>query len=288
MATSNQYRSGYGSSSEAQGVIGFYYTNNTNTASNACSFGYDSAYFKPLNTSHNKNNAFSVRCVMADTDTRTLTNLTYMQDTTTKICANSAENESKSLADNRDTNSYRVTKLKDGNCWMTQNLKFANGTVNGVTIPAPASSGTSVATAPQVWSNSGQDGFLYNWCAVVAISDCSSTTTEPTTSICPTGWQLPSNSGSPNFSNLFGLYGLPSSNASGNYVSTVEASPLYFTRAGLYHSGYNAQGSYGYYWSRTPNGTSNAYNFNYNTSNFNPQNNNNKNNGFSVRCVLGS
>ena len=52
-----------------------------------------------------------------------LTQLTYMQDMTWDICNNtSAVNTTKQLIDTRDGKSYYVTKLKDGNCWMTQNL----------------------------------------------------------------------------------------------------------------------------------------------------------------------
>ncbi len=48
--------------------------------------------------------------------------LTYMQDMTTDICRNTATEVTKQLVDTRDGNSYWVAKLKDGNCWMTQNL----------------------------------------------------------------------------------------------------------------------------------------------------------------------
>lgn len=57
-------------------------------------------------------------------DTRTLTNITYMQDMSGGICERSAENETKQLIDKRDGKKYWVTKLADGNCWMTQNLDY--------------------------------------------------------------------------------------------------------------------------------------------------------------------
>ena len=46
----------------------------------------------------------------------------------------------------------------------------------------------------------------------------------------------------------------------------------------------NVVGSQGYYWSSTPNGTSNGYNLWFNSGGFNPSNNNNRYLGFSVRC----
>ena len=39
---------------------------------------------------------------------------------------NNGSNISITLRDTRDNNTYTVAKLKDGNCWMTQNLRFKN------------------------------------------------------------------------------------------------------------------------------------------------------------------
>lgn len=48
----------------------------------------------------------------------------------------------------------------------------------------------------------------------------------------------------------------------------------------------NNEGSNGNYWSSTPNGSNNAYNLNFNSSNVNDgTNNNNRYNGQSLRCV---
>lgn len=52
----------------------------------------------------------------------TMFDLTYMQDMTSDICTNTREGYTKQLIDTRDGKSYWVAKLKDGNCWMTQNL----------------------------------------------------------------------------------------------------------------------------------------------------------------------
>ncbi len=66
-----------------------------------------------------------------------LTQLTYLQDMTPDICANTQDYVNKDdyiekrLIDYRDGNSYYVAKLADGNCWMTQNLhlNFAPTTI---------------------------------------------------------------------------------------------------------------------------------------------------------------
>ncbi|MFR9606826.1 MAG: hypothetical protein SNG97_06585 [Rikenellaceae bacterium] len=48
----------------------------------------------------------------------------------------------------------------------------------------------------------------------------------------------------------------------------------------------NNVGTNGYYWSASPNSTTNGYNLNFNSSGVNPANNNNRSNGFQVRPVL--
>ena len=53
-----------------------------------------------------------------------LSQIDNMQEMTSAICAVSTENETTRLTDTRDGKQYWVTKLADGNCWMTQNLDF--------------------------------------------------------------------------------------------------------------------------------------------------------------------
>ena len=271
-----------------QGNGGNYWVRTLYNSSAPYLFSYGTNYFYPQNYM-GKNGQASVRCVMADTETRTLTNLTYMQDMTTKICANSVEHESKSLIDSRDNNSYRVTKLKDGNCWMTQNLKLAgprtltpndSNVATNVTIPAAASSGTSVDTTMQIWNEySGYDGKYYNWCAATVSDNCSSITTEQTNSVCPKGFRLPSGTGYHSFSNLFDKYNVSS-------YSTAEAIPLYFTRAGGNNGSYFDLGATGLYLTRNahPDGKYISIVY-YNDSVFYSNATNGKADGSSLRCL---
>ena len=71
-----------------------------------------------------------------------------MQEMTSTICANAAENDTAQLTDARDGKKYWVTKLKDGNCWMTQNLDFD--------IPASGltSADSDINNASGVWNTS--------------------------------------------------------------------------------------------------------------------------------------
>ena len=59
-----------------------------------------------------------------------LSQIDNMQEMRAEICGASTENETKQLTDTRDGKKYWVTKLADGNCWMTQNLDLdlTNGT----------------------------------------------------------------------------------------------------------------------------------------------------------------
>ena len=52
----------------------------------------------------------------------TLMDIDDMQEMTSSICENSPQLATKQLRDIRDGKYYWVTKLADGNCWMTQNL----------------------------------------------------------------------------------------------------------------------------------------------------------------------
>ncbi len=224
-----------------------------------------------------------------------ITGLTNMQDMTSSACAATPTGTSVKLKDTRDGKTYYVTKLEDGNCWMTQNLAY--GTTSTTSIGTPCTlSGTSCSG----WSNSttakyfaigshsdgnhSSQGNFYNWPAAVA-GDTS--TTEPKQGICPDKWQLPTsnNTNSKSFGGLANAYSA-GNNAAGSKIFRGE--PLYFQYGGYVNNAtlYNA-GSNGYYWSSTPN-TSNAnraYNLYLDSSDANPSDNNFRSNGFSVRCV---
>ena len=62
-----------------------------------------------------------------------LSQIDNMQEMTAGICQASTENEIKQLTDTRDGKEYWVTKLADGNCWMTQNLDLDLSTSKALT-----------------------------------------------------------------------------------------------------------------------------------------------------------
>ena len=158
-----------------------------------------------------------------------------MQDVTTEIC-NNTETATETtgtytLTDKRDNKTYTVAKLKDGKCWMTQNLALELSTsraltnqdtdLNNVTSWTPERNTiASNALSSSTWANSNTDpysyksstasyGVYYNWTAAIASNDSSSLTTAYSNapdSICPKGWRLPVvyNGSSSNFPNEFG------------------------------------------------------------------------------------
>ena len=65
---------------------------------------------------------FAQAFAYAGVDTYGTTGLYAMQDMTSTICGYVYNEKTAQMVDKRDGKVYWVTKLKDGNCWMTQNL----------------------------------------------------------------------------------------------------------------------------------------------------------------------
>ena len=230
-------------------------------------------------------NGFSVRCI-AD-DKLSLDNIANMQDMTPEVCANTKEHQVATLKDVRDGNTYTVAKLKDGKCWMTQNLRIAGKTLTSTdsdvttsyTIPASSlasfDSGTYDASNAYVDS----DGGFYTWRTATAGTGTQALSTNgqnTTVSICPKGWRLPTSGSSGEFRTLYNNY---------NSSSALRSNPVNFTLSGAVHSNSRRDQGYGYYWSSTVNSSNSAYYLNLNISNAIPADYGSKFYGFSVRCI---
>ena len=75
-----------------------------------------------------------------------MTSLSTMQEMTPEVCAKTEVGTVARLTDARDQKQYWVTKLADGNCWMTQNLDLDLGVKDGdtdTTVLTPADSDVS-------------------------------------------------------------------------------------------------------------------------------------------------
>ena len=230
-------------------------------------------------------NGFSVRCI-AD-DKLSLDNIANMQDMTPEVCANTKEHQVATLKDVRDGNTYTVAKLKDGKCWMTQNLRIIDKTItpadsdvtSNYTIPASSISGFDHYDTSNAYVDNNDGGF-YTWYAATAGTGTTALTTNgqnTTVSICPKGWRLPTGGDNGEFKVLYDNY---------NSSSALRSNPVNLTLFGYVHSssrGY--QGSYGFYLSSTVYSSNVAYYLNLNTSSVYPAGNLSKLVGFSVRCI---
>ena len=236
-----------------------------------------------------------VRCVL---DSRTVSDIAYMQQMSPAICSNTSTGTTATLRDRRGRGSaggtstgYGVIKAADGNCWMTTNFDLYNIALTpelsdfssgSFTLPASTNWNTNLYTAAKVHkaTNSGYtDQVYYNWCSAVALSDCS-TTHQQDRSVCPKGWRLPIN----------GEYGTLLSSYS------VTTGPQLLANSTLGFSKYHGywdwntvsegnQNSNGYFQTSTPYGSGYNYLLNYYTTGVATTGTIDKGYGLSIRCL---
>lgn len=123
--------------------------------------------------------------------------ITYMQEMTSDICAQSNLHDEKQLIDSRDNQSYWVAKLKDGNCWMVQNLAYdiktsvplsaANSDIMSDWYPP---TNTSYAIPAASSSYSPTDTYSWNLGRYVLATPSSATSCDATTGVLTTGKTL--------------------------------------------------------------------------------------------------
>ncbi len=89
-----------------------------------------------VNTSQaadNYSNSVMISAVAQPRDLTVFGGIKTMQEMTPSICKAASENDTAYLQDTRDGKSYWVTKLADGNCWMSQNLALDLSTSKALT-----------------------------------------------------------------------------------------------------------------------------------------------------------
>jgi len=202
-----------------------------------------------------RGNGFSVRCVL--NDTRTISDITTMQEMNPQIAAKMNNGDTATLRDTRDNQDYTIAKI-NGNVWMTRNLAIGcNGTgstygsiitsktltssdsnISADTWDTPTSSLTlgNNYTDPRMECSSTY-GAWYNYAAASAetITDGSVQTYD----VCPIGWRLPTNA-----------------EQSGITSQTSAYSPV----AGGYYGNGRLNGTgHGYWWLSTSYSTTNRY-----------------------------
>ena len=231
-------------------------------------------------------------------ETRTIADITNMQDMTQSICANSKVGDTATLTDTRDNSTYTIRKHEDKNCWMTQNLRLTgektltpadSDVVSDYTLPASDINGfdeSNYYASQMYYAGDETNGAYYSWTAATAgTGDASLTKGDAPSSICPKGWKLPPNSGNGSYTNFTSATGI-TNNADGS--NKIRSAPYNFPYAGdVYNGSLFNVGSLGLYWSRTvfSGNSQNAYLLVFNSSNVYPADGSIRYYGFSVRCV---
>ena len=129
-------------------------------------------------------------------------------------------------------------------------------------------------------------GNYYTWHAAIADTTDYTGGDHNVTSICPTGWRIPTGNVSGEYSTL---------NINANTGSTSEsvglrAYPTNFLYSGFFYgSSAYSRGSYGYYWSSSASDSVDYYSYclGLSRSNSSPMADSNKGAGHSIRCVAG-
>lgn len=187
------------------------------------------------------------------------------------------------VVDARDGNEYTV-KYINGECWMTQNLRFAGTSLDPATSNVTSSKtltyysldSSDASYAGRCNSTNGNNnacikehasteiGAWYNFYAASAgtISG-SSNSSFSSQDICPKNWRLPTG---PNTTSGTDLSRLVGNTTSGWQNPTTGFVAFNATSGGRYLDGTLSDSERGYWWSSTANGTSYRYSLYFNES----------------------
>ena len=228
------------------------------------------------------------------------------------------------LTDNRDNQKYLVAKLKDGKCWMLQNLKLGRSTSTLTLTPANSDVGSNYVLDNKLSDGkfhayiidgaSGQnnsteyyctgddtasdwESCYYNWYTATAGTGTTYVATQGqsvSNSICPAGWTLPTSGSGGQFQQLYDQYPSAAEMLVANPTTTKENTLTVgqvtntpgFLLSGYYNTvGAVSLGVDGNYWSRTAYSAQNGYHLYLDTSSGSTARNNGKYRGLPIRCL---
>ena len=195
---------------------------------------------------------------------------TEMQNMSSSNCTSAPSK----VKDNRDNHVYTIQLLKDGKCWMMDNLDLgrnelttdltSSNTNLSSTVSAATFNDWKKTTTTNDLSNGGEFvsvdggdtlsgnayGTLYNYHAATAGTISGATASVGASyDICPAGWRLPTGGSSGEFK---ALYNVSTYNGYSKLRTSVAGGGAAFALAGLSNNGLpSSQGSLGYYWSST-------------------------------------
>ena len=178
----------------------------------------------------------SIRCIHAE---KSISDLTYLQDFRNlayadiiSVRSSMTDNTNYNLTDNRDSKSYRIAKLLDGNIWLAENLDLGRTNIsNNLTSDNTNIKTTITATTFNGWQNADLNTARYDSGAFVPLSGNDSVTNETfgtaynyyaTTGgtisgqtvqveyaeqdICPAGWRMPTSGPDSEYTVLYSYY----------------------------------------------------------------------------------
>ncbi len=228
------------------------------------------------------------------------------------------------LSDERDGDTYTIAKLADGNCWMTENLRLdpSTTTFTANNTNSPTASFISKALSSQTStilcnddnsacidevafnannldrtlaaSPSTNDdmsswygyGMMYGWyTATAGNGDYEMSSGSVVGDICPAGWRLPTGGTHGEYVDLV-------NDLAGNNATETNNNMLAFPNNFIYSGDYNhdtsgGRGTYGRFWSATPDGKVKAFRLGVAISNgATPAGSWNKWDAFAVRCIV--
>ncbi|MBR3270232.1 hypothetical protein IKG07_03235 [Candidatus Saccharibacteria bacterium] len=307
--------------SEYNPVVGGYYYNSniyttnagkywSSTVSDSTHFyymGYDGNSMVAGSNDFTRDSGIFARCIL--NDTRTLSDITYMQDMNPQIVKNTSIGATKVLKDKRDNEEYTVAKLADDRIWMADNLNLGataltenltklntnlETTIDAATFNSwkYASSIPDTYTAPvMAYTGGGIDstsgtkyGMLYNYCAASATSICTnSNSTLAQYDLCPAGWRLPTGGSS---SSEIGALRNTYYNTYAKMRAPLANGGAAFALAGDFVRGSVVQvGSEGYYYSATAYDATERYGVFFFNSSYHSTDHGARTVGRSVRCI---
>lgn len=211
------------------------------------------------------------------------------------------EHEIITAIDERDGNTYKVTRLKDGKLWMIENLRLGDSKLKNHTL---TKDDTDIKSATYSLPNSSTSGFIDNAAQNIYVPDTTSgnykveyggyytymaatagtggNSGNAPSSICPKGWHLPTGGSGGEFETMASKYNNNSNNSMLHDTSKIPG----FFLSGFYHNGSPYyQGSNSLYSSSTASSSLYVYYLSLSSSNAKPAQVGRKCDGFTIRCV---
>lgn len=225
------------------------------------------------------------------------------------VLASMTEEEAYTLYDIRDEEDYKVSKLKDGNVWMLDNLRFSDSNyimteydtniAPGTTWKFPHANGewkgseqntlviayfdsTNAKNSTSHYGlGSGLIGTHYNYCAASAGTYCypnGQETGDAVYDVCPSGWRMPTGGTEGEYSELYAMIGSQDEDFNVAFSSVHSGE---FVTGQLWHNG-----DYGGFWTSTYAEGHQMYRLFVINGKINTGSLIQRSSGFSVRCLL--